>query len=65
MPEEHKPWAIIMVRALAHPVVELDIIPLIRIPIWPTEEYAISDFMSLWRTHTRPVIEAPSRAIEA
>jgi hypothetical protein len=38
MAEEHSPCAIIIVREADHPHVELDIVPAIRSPIWPTDE---------------------------
>lgn len=47
MAEEQSPWAIIMVSAALHPHIELDIIPAITRPIWPTEEYAIRDLISV------------------
>ena len=45
--DEHKPWAIIKVRAPVQPHRELDIIPPVTRPIWATEEYAIRDLMSV------------------
>lgn len=36
--EEHRPWAIIIVKAEDQPQVELDMVPAIKSPICPTEE---------------------------
>lgn len=37
--------------------------PAIRRPMWPTDEYAISAFRSVWRRHIREVLIAPHRAM--
>lgn len=38
--------------------------PAINRPMWPTDEYAINAFRSVWRRHIRDVLIAPHRAIE-
>lgn len=46
MAEDERPWAIIIVSAPLHPHAVFDMSPAVRIPMWPTEEYAIRDFKS-------------------
>lgn len=58
-PEELRPWAIIMSRAPSHPQGAFDISPAMRIPICPTDEYAIKDFMSVCRKQIILVMHAP------
>ena len=38
IPEEHRPWAIIIIRAPFRPQVELVMAPAIIKPMWPTDE---------------------------
>lgn len=57
--DEHRPCAIIIISAAVIPHDEKDIIPASIIPIWPTDEYAIIDFISGWRKQIRLVIKAP------
>jgi len=47
MQDEHKPWAIMSVRAPVHPQNELERIPAVTRPIWATDEYAIKDLTSV------------------
>jgi len=44
--DEHRPCATIIIRAADIPHEEYDITPANIIPICPTDEYAIKDFMS-------------------
>ena len=40
-------------------------VPPIRSPIWLTEEYAMRDFMSVWRMQTKEAISPPISLIVA
>jgi len=57
--DEHKPCATIIIKAADIPHEEYDIIPASIIPICPTDEYAIKDFISGWRRQISLVIIAP------
>lgn len=61
--EDTSPWAIIIAVAPAHPHRVLVIRPEIKIAIWPTEEYAIKDFISVCRKQIILVIKAPHMEI--
>jgi len=63
-PEDTRPWAIIIATLPIMPMYVLDIIPAIIRPMWPIEEYAIRDFISVWRKQIKAVIVAPVRATE-
>ena len=57
--EDDSPWAIIIIIAPLIPHFLMERTPAISNPIWPTEEYAIIDFMSGWRMQIRLVKRAP------
>ncbi len=61
--EEDRPWAIIINVAPKNPIEENDIVPAIRRPMWPTDEYAIRAFKSVCRRQIIDEIMAPHRAI--
>lgn len=61
--EELNPWAIIIDSLACIPNLELDNIPAIISPMCPTEEYAISDFISDCRKQIMDVITPPIKAI--
>jgi len=60
--EEARPCAIIRIIAPVNPQGVWIRIPPATSPMWPTEEYAISDFRSVWRRQIEPVIIIPQRA---
>jgi hypothetical protein len=62
--EDLSPWAIIIARLACIPNFEFDSIPVTMRPIWPTEEYAISDFMSDCRKQIIDVITPPTIATD-
>ena len=64
MADDLNPWAIIIPMLPYRPNFVIDIDPAIKIPIWPMEEYAIKDFISVWRRQIILVKMAPIRAIE-
>ena len=59
--DEHNPCATIIIRAADMPQDEYDSTPANIIPMWPTDEYAINDFMSGWRRQIKLVTSAPYR----
>ena len=61
--DEHRPWAIIIIRPPERPHFVLVDMPANIMPICPTEEYAIKDFKSGWRRHKNLVITAPQSLI--
>lgn len=61
--EELRPWAIIIPRLPYSPSLELDIAPATRIPMCPTEEYAISAFKSDCRRQISLVMIPPVSAV--
>lgn len=63
-PEDESPWAIIIDSVPVHPQKDWFIKPAVRRPMWLTDEYAISDFISGCRTQINLVIVAPQMAIE-
>lgn len=58
--EDENPWAIIIVTAPYIPNLVEEVTPAINSPIWPTDEYAIRDFISDWRIQINPVEIAPT-----
>lgn len=61
--DEQSPWAIISIKDPYHPHLVHDINPAVSSPIWPTEEYAIKDFIWCCRIQINPVINAPNKAV--
>lgn len=61
--EDESPWATIIIIEPSQPQIELVIRPAVKRPIWPTEEYAINDFISGCRIQMVLVIKAPHIAI--
>lgn len=60
--DEISPWAIIIANLPHIPIVDPVITPATTRPIWPTEEYAINDFISDCRRQINLVTTAPIRA---
>lgn len=58
-PDLIRPWAIIIVNAPSHPHFDIDEIPAITMAMWLIDEWAIIDFISVWRTHKIVVKTAP------
>lgn len=58
-PEDTNPCPNIIKYLPPHPIILLFINPPISSPICPTDEYAISDFTSIWRIQIKLVIKAP------
>lgn len=61
-PEDTRPCAIIMVSPAYKPSFVLLRIPATISPMWPTDEYAISDFISVCRKQIKLEIKAPNKA---
>jgi hypothetical protein len=61
--DDLRPWAIIIANLACIPSLELDNIPATINPMWPTDEYAINDFMSDCRKQIIDVITPPTIAI--
>lgn len=57
--EEHRPWAINIIRAPCQPHEVLDIIPPVATPMWLTEEYAIKALTSVCRMQISLAITPP------
>ena len=57
--DELNPWATIIIRLPVIPHAEFDNMPVSINPIWPTDEYAISDLRSGWRIQISLVAIAP------
>lgn len=62
-PDEHSPWAIIIIMDPQTAQLLLHIIAVRRSPIWPTDEYAIRDLISDWRRQIMLVTMAPIKEI--
>lgn len=62
--EEENPCAIIIIMVPSQPQMEFDIRPATSKPIWPTDEYAIRDFISGCRIQMVLVTTAPHIAVE-
>lgn len=61
--EEVSPWEIIRIIAPENDHGVRIVLAAITSPMWLTEEYAMSDFRSVWRMQMELVISAPHRAI--
>lgn len=62
--EDLNPCAIIIANLACIPSLEFDSIPATISPIWPTDEYAINDFISVCRRQIIEVITPPIIAID-
>lgn len=60
--EEVNPWEIMRIMAPENDQSVWIMLAAITRPMWLTDEYAISDFRSVWRKQIELVISAPHRA---